>query len=102
MFYTNKSIRLHNKCLAMLDLIQQANNRKEKYWADKRLYENAKSNDPIRLFKTQEGIAKLILRYETLSFWLVDRYQKAMNELILENQRAVLRMGVGKPQPETA
>lgn len=103
MFYTNKSIRLHNKCLAMLELIQKSTNRAEEQWANLRLYHNSKWDAPIRLMnRTDERIRQNIVRYETLSSWLVKRYQKAMKELGLENQRALSRMSITKSQPENA
>ena len=101
MYHTNKSIRLHNKCLILLELIQKSNNTKERFWADLRLYQNTQDwLAPIRLMRTEDGIRSQIIRYETLSFWLVNRYQLALMEVTRENKRAWERMSVVAPVPE--
>lgn len=91
MFYTNRSIRLHNKCLAILDLIQQSNNRAEdkrsllaRYDACKRHYE------VTRLMHERYWIVNTKERYERLSQWLVNRYIIAFTELTGETTKRLL------------
>jgi hypothetical protein len=85
-----------------LELIQKSNDRKEQQWANLRLYQTSKWDAPIRLMSTEHQIRENIIRWETLSFWLVNRYQLAIGEVTRENKRAWDRMSIAAPQPENA
>ncbi len=86
MFYVNKSIRLISRCNAYLELIQQSNNRYEdkrsllaRYDACRDMYA------PIKLMNTRYQIIEQMERWETLSNWLVIRYQTVFTKLGEEN-----------------
>lgn len=87
MFYTNKSLRLHSKCMDYLYLIQKANNYAENNKSCLKIYDNANPLDNIRLFNYRTDFTNKIIRYENLSNWLFYRYSNLVMELANENQK---------------
>lgn len=88
--YTNKSIRLHSRCLGYLELIQKANNRVSEQATNLHHYDNEKNAwKAIRLFHTRIEFEDKLSRYQELAEWLVNRYQAVMNDLVTETLKRI-------------
>ena len=94
--YTTKPIRLHSKCLVILELIQKCNNRINVFESDLYHYDNAKSDfEMIRLMHRRESFTDSISRYKELKVYLVMKYQKVMIELMPPENVVAERYGNG-------
>ena len=88
MFRTIKLIRLHAKCDVILQLIQEANNRVRKANSDLYTYDGVKEPwHPLRLTHYRWDFTNAIEKYETLSAWLVTRYERVIIELEAEKEK---------------
>ena len=88
MFRTIKLIRLHAKCDAILQLIQEANNRVRKANSDLYTYDGIREPwHPFKIMHYRSGFTDNIERYETLSAWLVTRYERVIIELEAEKEK---------------
>lgn len=85
--YTNKSIRLHSRCLEYLKLIQKANNRAEEKRSLLARYD-AKFPNIILMYKRRE-IEDRFARWAELAEWLINRYEVVMSELIAETSKRI-------------
>lgn len=88
--YINKSARLHNRCLAYLELIDKANKRLDNAASRLHYFDNERNFlAPIRLMNMRYQIEDDLTRFQELSDWLVNRYQVVMSELIAETCKRI-------------
>ncbi len=82
--YTNKSIRIVKRLENYLALIQKANNYLRNAESDLIVYDNSGPFDLPRLMHNRWQITDRVKRYNTLSKWLVCRYQSVLADLNIE------------------
>ena len=81
--YTSKPIKHHNKCLAILEMIQTANNRIEAERSRLYHYDNTKDTySPVRLFHTREGIIEVMDHWKAVAARLERYYEKTFVQLL--------------------
>lgn len=81
--YTSHKIHTHNKCLAILELIQKVNNRLEIIRGQIHLYDNSKWDHPIRLFNNRrEDFTDSQEYYQKVKERLVRYYYRTFKTLI--------------------
>ena len=88
--YTNSFIRLHSKCLAILDLIQQVNNRLEANRSDLHHFDNSGPFSNIRLFTTRREITDRVSRNKVIRERLVNWYADTMTALTFETMKRTI------------
>ena len=89
MFYTNQPIKLHSKCLCILEIIQKSNNRYEN--CKSRLYAYNQCKDPfapIRLMWRREELEGKVNHYEAVSKRLEQYYANTFAAIV---ERAIIR-----------
>ena len=89
MFYTNQPIKLHSKCLSILDMIQKSNNRLEDFKS--RLYAYKQCENPfalVRLMYRREGLEEQINHYQAVSQRLEQYYANTFAAIV---ERAIIR-----------
>ena len=84
--YTNKSIHLHSKCLAILDMIQRVNNRLADEKSKLKIYNNNVEQkrffSMLNILNTAEGIQAEINHQTKLKERLVRSYANTVENLI--------------------
>ena len=83
--YTNKSIRLHSKCLEILECIQKANRRIDEKKLCLKDYDRAQSFDIIRLMTTRNQITDRIERDKAIRERLITAYVNHMASVVEES-----------------
>ena len=71
---TNKFIKLHNKCAAIMELIQTVNNRLSRATSDLYLYDNVPPLHTIRLFTTRTILLNTIAHLKKVRQRLICYY----------------------------
>lgn len=80
--YTNKPIRIHSKCLCILEMIQKINSRIESEKANLNTFDNARHFDIIRLINSRASIVARIENAKEVKGRLVDYYNNTAQELL--------------------
>lgn len=86
--YTSHKIHTHNKCLAILELIQKVNNRIESKRSDLHRYDNSKWDDPIQLFNKRNDFIEAQEYYQKVKDRLVKYYYRTFNNLLPKEMEA--------------
>ena len=89
MFYTNQPIRLHSKCLCILEMIQKSNNLYEKNKGILYLYDRTKdAYSTIRLTYKRYELEKEMTKYSLVSKRLEQSYVNTIASMV---ERAIIR-----------
>lgn len=81
--YTSKPIKHHNKCLAILEMIQKVNNRIEEQRNRLYHYDNTKNPyAPIRLMNTRESIVDRMESNKAIAARLERYYERTFVQLL--------------------
>lgn len=80
--YTNKPIRIHSKCLAILEMIQKCNNRIADY--ESRLTMGASTNDWMYQFMNDKKyLSNMLDTHRAMKERLVNYYHHTMENLFI-------------------
>lgn len=79
--YTNKPIRIHTKCLCLLELIQEAGNRVERAKGLLHEWEHARHFDMVRLVYNRNELATQPQRWQRVKDRLVSSYERLKAQL---------------------
>lgn len=80
--YTSHKIHTHNKCLAILELIQKVNNRIEVLRSDLARFDNSSWDMPIRLMNKREDYIEAQEYYKKVKERLVRYYYRTFETLM--------------------
>lgn len=80
--YTSHKIHTHNKCLAILELIQKVNNRIEDIRSRLHLYDHSRWDHNIRLFNKRDDFTEAQEYYGKVKERLVRYYYRTFKTLI--------------------
>lgn len=84
---TTTLIRQHNKCLSILQLIQECNNRISVAHSDLHMYDHGHWSSPIRLFNTRTALENRLNHYHEVRKRIQKSYEENMCELIRAHNR---------------
>ena len=89
MFYTNQPIKLHSKCLCILEMIQKSNNCLEDFKSRLYAYNNCKDMfAPARLMWRKEELEDQVNHYKAVSKRLEQYYANTFAAIV---ERAIIR-----------
>lgn len=81
--YTSRPIKHHNKCLAILEMIQKVNNRIEEQRCRLHHYDNTKDRyAPIRLMNKRDDIVERIESNKAVAARLERYYERTFVQLL--------------------
>jgi hypothetical protein len=78
--YTNKSIRLHNKCLNILDMLQTIGNRIEENKKSIQLYDEKKMDDWLYFVRSRISYVQRLETNQAIEYRLTLYYINTLNE----------------------
>ena len=79
--YTNKPIRIHSKCLLILEMIQKVSNRIAETESNIYLYDNAKWYNNIRLFNKRVDFTDRLEHLKKVKARLINYYRNTLEQL---------------------
>ena len=79
--YTNKSIRLHSKCLNILDMLQTIGNRIEENKRSLKLYDENKMDHWLYFIRTRISYVQRLETDEAIQLRLASYYLRTFNKL---------------------
>lgn len=79
--YTSHKIHTHNKCLCILEMIKEVNNRIERNRADLKLYDNSRWDSPIQIMNRRQDFFDRMQRYAKIKNRLVSYYENTIAQL---------------------
>ena len=89
MFYTNQPIKLHSKCLCILEMLQKSNNYYEKEKSLLYAFDNCKDMYAlIKLSYRRIDLVKAMKKYSSISQRLEQYYANTFGAIV---ERAILR-----------
>lgn len=80
--YTNQPIKIHTKCLLILEMMQKSNNYIQEAISRLYTYDNTKDwTHPVRLMNTREEIESSIVRLKKVNERIVQYYHNTLSQL---------------------
>ena len=80
--YTSLPIKVHSKCLCILEMIQKVNNRIESKKSSLHLYDNTKDwSAPIRLMNNRKDFETAIAQMQKVKERLVQYYNNTLSKI---------------------